>query len=79
MKSLVENIDKLHTTQRGVVRIKRNLELESDDILSWCKKQILSKDATLKKRGKNLYVHLPHCKLTIHSTSYTIITAYKKN
>ncbi|WP_334093078.1 DUF3781 domain-containing protein, partial [Helicobacter typhlonius] len=39
MKSLVENIDKLHTTQRGVVRIKRNLELASDDILSWCKKQ----------------------------------------
>ena len=77
MKSLIENIDKLHTTQMGMDRIKRNLELESDDILSWCKKQILSKNTILEKRGKNFYVYCPHCKLTIHAQSYTIITAHK--
>ena len=61
----------------GMERIKRNLELESDDILSWCKKQILSKNTILEKRGKNFYVYCPHCKLTIHAQSYTIITAHK--
>lgn len=28
--ALLENLDKLHTTEMGVVRIKRNLSLDTD-------------------------------------------------
>ena len=30
-ESLIENIDRLHTTPMGVDRIKRNLKLDADD------------------------------------------------
>ena len=31
---LLENLEKLHTTELGVVRIKRNLGLMTDDVIS---------------------------------------------
>ncbi len=34
---LLENLDKLHTTELGVQRIKRNLSLDTEDVVSWCK------------------------------------------
>lgn len=61
----------------GMERIKRNLELESDDTFSWCKKQILSKNTILEIKRQKLLCVLSHCKLTIHAQSYTIITAHK--
>ncbi len=39
---LLENLEKLHTTELGVVRIKRNLGLETDDVVAWCKNAILT-------------------------------------
>lgn len=33
---LILNLDKLHTTELGVVRIKRNLALDTDDVVGWC-------------------------------------------
>ena len=30
---LLENLEKLHTTELGVVHIKRNLGLETDDVV----------------------------------------------
>ena len=39
---LLENLEKLHTTELGVVRIKRNLGLKTDDVIGWCKNTILS-------------------------------------
>ncbi len=39
---LLENLEKLHTTELGVVRIKRNLGLETDDVVAWCKNTILT-------------------------------------
>lgn len=32
---LLKNLDKLHTTELGVERIKRNLSLDTDDVLLW--------------------------------------------
>lgn len=32
MNDLIENIDRLHTTEMGVERIKRNLSLEVEDV-----------------------------------------------
>ena len=41
---LISNIDKLHTTAMGVDRIKRNLKLETSDVVAYCKQKIMEKD-----------------------------------
>lgn len=77
MNNLLENIDKLHTTELGMERIKKNLRLETSDVVSWCKKQILDKDAKIERRGKNWYAVSNGCRITIHARAYTIITAHR--
>lgn len=77
MNSLIENIDKLHTTEMGIERIKRNLQIEVDDVVQWCKIQILNKDTVIERVGKNWYATINNCKITVNAKSYTIITAHK--
>lgn len=77
MNSLIENIDKLHTTEMGIERIKRNLQIEVDDVVWWCKTQILNKDTVIERVGKNWYATINNCKITVNAKSYTIITAHK--
>jgi len=74
---LLNNIDKIHTTELGVMRIKRNLELETNDVVGWCKSKIKRADGIYRK-GKNWYVSFDDCVITINTHSYTIITAHKK-
>ncbi len=75
---LLENLDKLHTTELGVQRIKRNLSLDTEDVVSWCKTKIYSDNAAITRNGKNWYVDVDDCTLTVNAYSYTIITAHKK-
>lgn len=77
MSDLIKNIDKLHTTDMGAERIRRNLQLEIDDIIQWCKARILNKDATIERIGKNWYVLIDNCKITVNAHSYTVITAHR--
>ena len=77
MNSLIEHIDQLHTTEMGAERIKRNLQLETDDVVKWCKLRILDQNATIERSGKNWYVTVDHCRITVNAHSYTIITAHK--
>ena len=77
MNDLIKNIDKLHTTEMGVERIKRNLSIETDDVVEWCKEKILNKDAIIERLGKNWYAAVDNCKITVNAHSYTIITAHK--
>lgn len=77
INDLIENIDKLHTTELGAERIKRNLQIETDNIVSWCRTQILNKDARINRQGKNWYATVGGCKITVNAHSYTIITAHK--
>lgn len=37
---LILNIEKLHTTDLGIIRIKRNLSLDVEDVVSWCREKI---------------------------------------
>ena len=74
---LILNLDKLHTTDLGIVRIKRNLSLDVDDIVNWCREKIQSPNAFLVRRGKNWYVDVDNCVITVNAYSYTIITAHK--
>ena len=73
---LLSNIDKVHTTEMGVGRIKRNLKLETNDVVEYCKNKILDKDCNIYKQGKNWYCEIDHIKITINSYSYTIIAAH---
>jgi hypothetical protein len=74
---LTVNVDKIHTTELGVVRIKSNIDLETNDVVNWCKREIKNANEIYKK-GKNWYVSSKNCIITINAYSYTIITAHKK-
>ncbi len=73
---LLGNLDKLHTTELGVMRIKKNLNLNTEDVVKWCRERIHSANQILR-RGKNWYVYLDDCLITINAYSHTIITAHK--
>lgn len=73
---LLNHLEQLHTTELGILRIKRNLSLDTDDVVGWCKMKTCSPDAVIKRRGKNWYVTIEGCIITINAYSYTIITAH---
>jgi LEA14-like dessication related protein len=74
---LIENIDKLHTTELGVERVKKNLSLDTDNVVAWCSDKIQNPDAIIVRRGKNWYIHMNDFEITVNAYSYTIITAHK--
>ena len=74
---LIVNIDKLHTTEMGINRIKRNLRIEEDDVVKYCYDKIVSDMAIIERQGKNWYIIVDNCKITVNAHSYTIITAHK--
>ena len=73
---LLSNIGKIHTTKIGIDRIKRNLKLDTNDVVNYCKNKVLDKDCNIYKQGKNWYCEIDNIKITINSYSYTIITAH---
>ncbi|MCL2843005.1 MAG: DUF3781 domain-containing protein [Oscillospiraceae bacterium] len=74
--NLLANLDKMHTTELGVVRIKKNLDLADTDIIAWCKDKIRTA-SNITKQGKNWYVHTDNAVITVNASSFTIITAHK--
>ena len=75
---LIQNIERLHTTELGIERIGRNLSLSDEDVVKWCKERMLSPEATFTKMGKNWYVREGGYCITVNAGSYTIITAHKE-
>ena len=73
---LLLNLEKLHSTTLGIERIKRNLGIDADDIILWCKQKIENANEIIRK-GKNWYVIIDHVVITINAHSFTIITAHK--
>lgn len=73
---LLSNLDKLHTTLMGIERIKRNLNLNTDDVVSWCQNKIKDLNSTIYRKGKNWYIIIDNYKITVNAYSYTIITAH---
>lgn len=74
---LLNNTDEVHTTKMGIDRIKKNLKLDTDDVVEYCKNKVLDKNCNIYKHGKNWYCEIDNIKITINSYSYTIITAHK--
>ena len=75
--ALIENIVRLHTTELGAERIRRNLALTEDPV-EWCRSKILDKNAVIGRQGKNWYVSVDGCVITVNAGSYTIITAHRE-
>ena len=77
-KELINNIDKIHTTKLGLIRIKNNLEIYDKNIIEYIKNIIVNKECTIYREGKNYYCEYQNIIITINAYSYTIITAHKK-
>ena len=77
MSELLVNIDRIHTTEMGIDRIKKNLCLDNVDVVEYLKEKIIDKKSNIYKKGKNWYCEVDNIKITINSFSYTIITAHK--
>lgn len=74
---LLDNLDKVHTTEMGVDRIKRNIEVDVEDIVEYCIDKIKQDNAVIERKGKNYYVSVDGIIITVNASSYTIITAHK--
>lgn len=75
---LLEQLDKLHTTDLGVLRIRRNLSLDTNDVVAWCREKIQSPESQVERKGKNWYVTIAGCILTVNAASLTLITAHRQ-
>ena len=75
---LLSNIDKLHTTEIGIDRIKRNLKINTENVVKYCKEKILDNNCNIYKLGKNWYCEVDNIIITVNSYSYTIITVHTK-
>ena len=75
---LLDNINKVHTTEMGIDRIKKNLKLDTNDVVEYCKNKVLNMNCNIYKQGKNWYCEIDDIIITINSYSYTIITAHIK-
>jgi len=74
--ALLNNLDKIHTTELGEIRITKNLELKTNNLMNWCKRKIKQADKIVRK-GKNWYVNSGDSILTINANNYSVITAHK--
>ncbi len=75
---LLDNINKVHTTEMGINRIIKNLKSNTNDVVEYCKNKVLDKNCNIYKQGKNWYCEIENIIITINSYSYTIITAHIK-
>jgi hypothetical protein len=76
-QELLNNLDRIHTTELGTERIRKNIAVNFDDIVVWCRQTVEHADQIIRK-GKNWYVYKENVVITVNAHSYTIITAHKK-
>ena len=74
---LLENLGRLHTTDLALFRIKKNLSLNVENVIEWCKEKISLSNAEITRKGKNWYITIDNCIITVNAYSYTVITAHK--
>lgn len=77
MRELLSELDALHTTELGDKRIRNNLRLDVSDAVEWCREQIKKENAVITRKGKNWYISVNGCTITVNAFSFTIITAHK--
>jgi len=55
VNDLLKNISRIHSTELGIIRVKKNLELKTNDVINYCIK-IIKEAENINKKGKNWYV-----------------------
>jgi len=78
VNNLMDNLNKLRTTELGAIRIRKNLDLSTSDVVEWCKEAVVQADLIMRL-GKNYYVYYKGAAITINAHSYTIITVHRIN
>lgn len=48
---LLSNLDKLHTTPMGIERIRKKLSIDTDDVVDWCRGQIILPQTNIKRQA----------------------------
>ena len=76
---LLDNIDRLHTTEMGRERIKKNLGLPECDVISFCRGLITDATCRISRKGKNWNCENRGVVITVNASSYTVITAHPYN
>ena len=76
-RELISNLDKIHTTELGEERIRKNLSLDVEDVVAWCVQKMQDAGSEILRKGKNWYIIADNCEITVNAYSYTIITAHK--
>ena len=66
---LLETLGRLHTTELGVIRIKKNLSLNVENVIEWCKEKISLSNAEITRKGKNWYITIDNCIITVNAYS----------
>lgn len=74
---LLQNVAKIHTTELGQERIRKNLQLDAVDTIKYIRKRVLNPDSSIERIGKNWYVMTKEEKITINAYNYCVITAHK--
>jgi len=74
--TLLNNLEKIHSTELGILRIKQNIGLKTTNVVDWCKQKIKQAD-NIYREGKNWYVTIGGTIITVNAHSYTLITAHK--
>ena len=74
---LLNNIDKVHTTDLGLKRLQNNLCFVEDNHVEFCKKIIADENTIIMKNGKNYYCTNDSIQITINASTFTIITVHK--
>ena len=75
---LLTNLNKLHTTNFGEVRLQKNLLLREENPVLWAKGFIQRSETKISHKEKNFYVSDNYIVLAIHTSSYTIIIGHKE-
>lgn len=78
IQSLLDNLDKLHTTELGEQRIRKNLGFDVEDVVEWVRKTISAPGTQIARIGKNFQANTENYVITVNAGRYTIITAHKK-
>ncbi|MCH5180697.1 MAG: DUF3781 domain-containing protein [Erysipelotrichales bacterium] len=73
---LINNLDKIHTTELGYQRIAKTMKLENEECIKKIKELINDCNAKVTKEGKNYYLLHNNLKVTINSYNYCVITAH---
>lgn len=76
-EQLLLNLDKLSSTKLGLQRVRKNISLESEEVIQFCKEKIEKEVAKIEKVGKNYYIKIDSVEITVNANTFTIIAAHK--